>query len=146
MKDFVGRVGGDRPSDHLCVQGLEGRFVLILGGDDAAHSVWGDNREELCLKGLFHVAGAGRGDDYGVRDVGWLKGTGEELGTKEGKVVMDGKELGFCVKMINRTHLHAAGGYAEGGVLDTLEFLDVLSCLLLFQLSLRSFFFVMDVF
>ena len=59
-----------------------------------------------------------------MRNVGGLKGTGEELRTKEGKVVMDGKELGFCVKMVNGTHLHTADGYAEGGVLDTLEFLD----------------------
>ena len=38
-----------------------------------------------------------------------LKGTGEELRTEEGKVVMDGEDLGFCVKMVNGTHLHTAG-------------------------------------
>ena len=42
--------------------------------------------------------------------MGGLKGTGEELGTEEGKVVMDGKELGFCVEMVHRTHLRTAGG------------------------------------
>ena len=53
-----------------------------------------------------------------------LKGTGEELRTEKGKVVMDGKDLRFCVKMVDGTHLHTAGGYAECGVLDTLSFLD----------------------
>ena len=48
--------------------------------------------------------------------MGRLKGTVE--------VVMDGQDLGFCVKMVNGTHLHTAAGYAEGGVLDTLQFLD----------------------
>ena len=57
--------------------------------------------------------------------MGGLKGTAEELRAEEGKVVMDGKDFGFCVKMVNRTHLHTAGGYAEGGVLDTLQFFDV---------------------
>ena len=36
-------------------------------------------------------------------------------------MVTDGKDLGFCVKMVNGTHLHRAGGYAEGGVLDPYE-------------------------
>jgi len=44
--------------------------------------------------------------------VGGLKRTGEELRAEEGKVFMDGKDLGFCVKMVNGTHLHTAGGYA----------------------------------
>ena len=39
-------------------------------------------------------------------------------------MVTDGKDLGVCVKMVNGTHLHTAGGCAEGGVLDALEFLD----------------------
>ena len=51
--------------------------------------------------------------------MGGLKGMGEELRAEEGMVIMDEKDLGFCVKMANGTHLHTAGGYAEGGVLDT---------------------------
>ena len=123
MKDFVEGAVGDCLEDCLLVQGLEGRFGVVRG-DDAVHGVWGDNTEELCLKALFHVAGARKCDNYEVGDVGGLKGTGEELGTEAGKVFMDGKALGFCVKMVNGTHLHTAGGYEEGGVLDTLEFLD----------------------
>ena len=61
-KDLVWRAGGDRSGDRLRVQGLEGRFVFVLE-DDAAHGVLGDNKEEIFLEGLFHVAGAGRGDD-----------------------------------------------------------------------------------
>ena len=49
-----------------------------------------------------------------------LNGTGEELRTEEVTVVMEGKDLSFCVKMADRTHPHTTGGYAEGGVLDTL--------------------------
>ena len=56
--------------------------------------------------------------------MGGLKCTGEELRAEEGKVVMDGKDLGFCVKMVNGNHLQTAGGYADGGVLDVLEVLD----------------------
>ena len=51
-----------------------------------------------------------------------MKGTGEELRTEEGKVVMDGMDLGFCMKMVDGTHLHTAGGYGEEDVLDTLQF------------------------
>ena len=71
MKDLAGRAGGDRSGDRLRVQGLEGGFVFVLG-DDAAHGAWGDNREELFLEGLFHVAGplltesAGSTDDWNV--------------------------------------------------------------------------------
>ena len=61
-KDLAGRAGGDRSGDRLRVQGLEGGFVFVWG-DDAAHGVWSDNREELFLEGLLLVAGAGRGDD-----------------------------------------------------------------------------------
>ena len=50
--------------------------------------------------------------------------TGEELRAEDGLVVMDEKYLGFYVKMVNGTYLHTAGGYAEGGVLDSLQFLD----------------------
>ena len=39
-------------------------------------------------------------------------------------MVKDWKDLSFCVKMFNGIHLHTAGGYAEGSVLDSLEFLD----------------------
>ena len=39
-------------------------------------------------------------------------------------MVMDGNDSSFFVKMVNGTHLHTAGGHAEGGVLDALEFLD----------------------
>ena len=40
-------------------------------------------------------------------------------------MVMDRKELGgFCMKIVNGIHLHIAGGYAEGSVLDALEFSD----------------------
>ena len=39
-------------------------------------------------------------------------------------MVIDGKDMGLCVKMVNETHLHTAGGYAEGSVFDALEFLD----------------------
>ena len=56
--------------------------------------------------------------------VGGYEGSGEELGAKEGKVVVDGDELGLCVKMVNTGHLHAACCSAEGGVLKGLEFAD----------------------
>ena len=50
--------------------------------------------------------------------MGGLKATGAELGAKDGQVVMERKDLGFCVKMVNETHHHTAVGYAEGVVLD----------------------------
>ena len=39
-------------------------------------------------------------------------------------MIVDGKQFGFLVQMIDGSHLHAAGGYEEGKVLDGLEFLD----------------------
>jgi len=57
--------------------------------------------------------------------VGRDEGAGEELGTEEGEVVFDGEDLGFCVKMVGICHLHTAGGYSEGGVLEGLKLLDI---------------------
>ena len=54
---------------------------------------------------------------------GW-EGTGEELGTEEGKVVTHGEDLGLGVKIVGVTHLHASRGYAEGLVLEGLESID----------------------
>ena len=39
-------------------------------------------------------------------------------------MVLDGKELGFCVMMVNGDRLHTPNGDPEGGVLEALEFLD----------------------
>ena len=46
------------------------------------------------------------------------------MGAEEGEVVVDGKGKGFGVKMVNGTHLHAAGGNTEGRILYALEFLN----------------------
>ena len=35
---------------------------------------------------------------------------------------MNGKNKGFCVKMVRAGHLHAARSGAEGTILDNLEF------------------------
>ena len=40
-------------------------------------------------------------------------------------MVVDWKDRSLCVKMSNVSHLHAAGGYAKGGILDCLELLNV---------------------
>ena len=115
--------GGDRPGDRLRVKGFDGGFIRI-GRDDAAHSVGGDNGKEFGLEGRFLGTRGGGGRDYGVGDVGGEEGMSKGLGAEEGEVVVDGKGKGFGVKMVNGTHLHAAGGYAEGRILDTLEFLN----------------------
>ena len=40
-------------------------------------------------------------------------------------MVINWENGSFCVKMPNGGHLHATGGYSEGGILNCLEFLDV---------------------
>ena len=40
-------------------------------------------------------------------------------------MVINWENGSFCVKMPNGGHLHATGGYSEGGILNYLEFLDV---------------------
>ena len=47
---------------------------------------------------------------------------GEKLGAEEGEVVADWEDFGFCVKIADGCHLHAASGDSEGGILETLEF------------------------
>ena len=39
-------------------------------------------------------------------------------------MIVDRMHLSFLVQVINRSHLNAAGGNAEGRVLDILEFLN----------------------
>ena len=34
---------------------------------------------------------------------------------------LDREDLGFCVKIVDAAHLHAASRYPEGGILDGLE-------------------------
>ena len=40
------------------------------------------------------------------------------------EMILDRKHLSFLMKVIDRGHLHTSGGYAEGRILDSLEFLD----------------------
>ena len=40
-------------------------------------------------------------------------------------MIIYGEDLGFCVKMAGVRHLHTAGGYSEGRVLEGLELLDI---------------------
>ena len=51
---------------------------------------------------------------------GWVEGHGRSTENRGGKGGHGREDLGFCVKMVNGTYLHTAGGCAEGGVLDTL--------------------------
>ena len=53
-----------------------------------------------------------------------LKSSGEIVGANYGEVILDSKPMSFHVYVINRGHPNAAGGYAEGRVLDILEFLN----------------------
>ena len=62
VKDFIEGAEGDRLGDRLRLLGFEVGFVDAWW-DDAAHGVWCDNRKVLGLKGIFHVAEIGRGDD-----------------------------------------------------------------------------------
>ena len=39
-------------------------------------------------------------------------------------VIFDRKHFSFLVQVFGRAHLNTAGGYADGRVLDSLEFLD----------------------
>ena len=48
------------------------------------------------------------------------EGAGEELGGEQREVVADWEDLGFRMKMGDRSHLHAASSYAEGSVLEGL--------------------------
>ena len=52
-----------------------------------------------------------------------LENSGEILGDNWGKLIMDRKHFSFLKQVIDRGHANAARGYAEGRVLDNLEFL-----------------------
>ena len=39
-------------------------------------------------------------------------------------MILDRKHISFLVQVIDRVYLNIAGGYAEGRVLDSLEFLN----------------------
>ena len=56
--------------------------------------------------------------------VGGNEGAGKELGGEEGKVGVNREDAGFCMKMSDARHPHAAGCNTEGGVLEGLEFVD----------------------
>ena len=56
--------------------------------------------------------------------VGGAEGTKKELGTEEGQVVLDGENLGLCLKMALGGHLQRPSGDPEGSVLDPLELED----------------------
>jgi len=40
------------------------------------------------------------------------------------EMILDRKYFSFLMQVIDRGHFNTAGGYAEGRVLDSLEFLD----------------------
>ena len=56
--------------------------------------------------------------------MGGDEGSSEELGTEEGQVIVDRDGLGFCVKMVDVGHLHAACGSTKGSILEGLDFID----------------------
>ena len=76
------------------------------------------------LKDLHHVFDTQGGSNYPMRRVVRLESSREILGANQGKVVLDGKYLILLVQVIYRGHHNAAGGYAEGRVLDSLELLN----------------------
>ena len=53
-----------------------------------------------------------------------LETGGQELRAQHLEVFFDLEDFGFPVEVVNRGHLHAPGGNAEGGVLQDLEFVD----------------------
>ena len=53
-----------------------------------------------------------------------LESSGGILGANQRKMTLDRKHFSFIVQVIDRGHFNAAGGYAEGRVLDSLEFLN----------------------
>ena len=72
---------------------------------------------------LFLVSYTRGGSDT-VGRVVRLESSGEILGSNQGKVILDRKHFSFLIQVIHIGHLNAAGGYAEGKVLDSLEFLN----------------------
>ena len=58
-----------------------------------------------------------------MRWMSWLERTGKELCGEKREGVVHGKNLGFCMKVPSGGSLHAASGYAEGGVLKSVVFL-----------------------
>ena len=54
----------------------------------------------------------------------WDESAGQELGAKQGEMIVDGNCLSFCVEVVYWCCFYAAGCYTEGSVLEGLEFLD----------------------
>ena len=53
-----------------------------------------------------------------------LESSVEILGAYHGKIIIDRKHFCFIEQVIDKDSPNAAGGYAEGRVLDRLEFLN----------------------
>ena len=53
-----------------------------------------------------------------------LGSPGEILGANQRKMILARKHFSFIMQVIDRCHPNAAGGYAEGKVSDSLEFLN----------------------
>ena len=70
-----------------------------------------------------HVSTTRGGSDYTMGRVVWLESSGDILVTNLGEVILDRKYSSFFVQVIDRGHF-TAGFYAEGRVLDSLEFLN----------------------
>ena len=73
---------------------------------------------------LFPVSDTRRGGDYIVGRVVRLERSGEILGADMEKMILDRKHFIFLVRVIDRGHLNAAGGYADDRVLNILESLN----------------------
>ena len=89
---------------------------IIRGGQNAAHQIQSNTMEKPRLKGFCLVSDTRGGLDYTVGMVVRFE-TGEILGANQGKDILDKKHFSF----LNRGHLNAAGGYAEGRVLEYLK-------------------------
>ena len=79
---------------------------------------------EKQIEWFFLVSDTRGGGNYTVRRLVELKSSGEIFGANQGKVILDRKVFTFIMQVIDICYLDAAGGYAEGRVLDILDFLN----------------------
>ena len=75
--------------------------------DQDTVSLRSDLMEVPRLKGTFHVSETSGGGDHIVGKVIKLNGSGEILGTQQGKMIMYRKHFGFLLQMIDGSHLNA---------------------------------------
>ena len=119
-QNWIGAEISDDATDGVCVDGLDGVFV-VFWGHRSGREERRDDVGVFCSNGFLHAARAGILRDERERAVGGAHGRRKELGAEHVGMVFDGQFHHLLVKMLSRRRRMAASCESKRSILHRLQ-------------------------